>query len=150
MHGLIPVTCLHHRKIKIMIVVVGGVGLNEEQVRVVVVDDALHALHAVVNALAANGYSVRGASDGQEALRMVDAFKPHCVLFDIAMPGMDGLELAKQLRQAYDDSLVLIAITGLQPHDEKVSATFELVDYWWTKPVDLGKLQQIFKPAAPV
>jgi PleD family two-component response regulator len=55
--------------------------LETEPVRVVVVDDALDALHAVVNALAMNGYIVRGASDGQEALDMIASFKPHCVYY---------------------------------------------------------------------
>jgi DNA-binding response OmpR family regulator len=116
--------------------------------RIVVVDDAPDALDMLVELIASNGYAVRGASNGQQALELVAAYAPHCVLFDVEMPGMDGLVLARRLRAVHGNDIVLIAVTGHSPEDERVAETFNAVDYWLTKPIDLERLYQVLPPIA--
>lgn len=116
------------------------------EARVVVVDDAPDALDMLVELIACNGYAVRGASSGAQALELVSTFAPHCVLLDVQMPGIDGLALAHRLRAEHGNDLVLIAVTGHSPDDERVSATFDAVDYWLTKPIDLARLYQVLPP----
>lgn len=122
--------------------------MTDLEARVVVVDDAKDALDLLVELIACNGYHVRGAESGVEALELVEQFAPHCVLFDVQMPGLDGPALAQALRAAHGDELVLIAVTGRSPDDAKVAATFDAVDYWLTKPIDLDRLYQVLPPLA--
>ena len=82
----------------------------------------------------------------REALQIAKEFKPHCVLLDIGMPGMDGLELTKGMRELYRDDVVLIAITGSASDDERVAETFARVDHYLRKPIDPEQLQKILPP----
>lgn len=122
--------------------------MSDLDARVLVVDDTPDALDTMIELVSANGYEVRGASNGAQALRLVPEFEPHCVMFDVQMPGIDGLALARQLRAAHGSELVLIAVSGCSPDDEKVAATFDAVDYWFTKPIDIGLLRQVLPPTA--
>lgn len=117
-----------------------------EEVRVVVVDDHEDSAATLAVSLEQQGYTVRTAASGDAALEQVAAFRPHCVLLDIKMPGLDGLDLTKQLRATYRDSIVLIAVTGADVLDERVSNTFELVDHHLIKPVHADKLRRVLPP----
>src|SRR5690349_13382028 len=83
---------------------------NGDEARVIVVDDAVDVAEAMAFALESDGYKVWIAHDGHEALEMVAEHDPHCVLFDIDMPGLDGSELSKRLRDAHGDYLILVAV----------------------------------------
>ena len=120
--------------------------LNENEVRVLVVDDLDDAAQALAMLLNVSGYSARTASDGESALAIVEEFKPHCVLLDVQMPGINGLELTRRLRARYKDDIVLVAVTGGTADDAKVAGTFELVDHYLTKPIEIEKLEKILPP----
>ena len=120
--------------------------MNEDDVRVVVVDDVADAAEALAAALELSGYKVWIAGDGAEALALIDEHRPHCVLLDIGMPGMDGFELTRQLRERYQDDIVLIAVTGREADDERVSKTFARVDHYLQKPVDPDDLKKLLPP----
>jgi DNA-binding response OmpR family regulator len=117
-----------------------------DEVRVVVVDDANESAEGLASYLDLNGYATRIANDGTAALAIAQTFVPHCVLLDVNMPGMDGLELARRLRQQFVDDVVLIAITGAAPSDTIVKATFGLVDHYLQKPIDFAELDKILPP----
>lgn len=117
-----------------------------EEVRVVVVDDHQDAAEMLAAALEIEGYEVRSCGDGASALTVIAEFRPQLVLLDVNMPGMDGSELTKRLRELYGDEIVLIAISGYDPGDERVGRTFEQVDHYFRKPVDLVALQKIVNP----
>ena len=63
-----------------------------------VVDDTLANLQLLTNMLRDQGYEVRGAPDGEIALKTVHAFRPDLVLLDINMPDMDGYEVCRRLK----------------------------------------------------
>ena len=117
-----------------------------EEVRVVVVDDQVDGADSLAELLTHNGYCVKTANDGAQALAPIEAFQPLCVLLDIRMPGMDGAELSKRLRERHGNDLVLIAITGAPEDDSHVKETFARVDFLLQKPVDLAKLQVALPP----
>ena len=119
-----------------------------EEARIVVVDDVADAAESIASALMLDGYSVKIALDGQSALAVVEEYRPHCVLLDINMPGIDGHELAKLLRARYGDEVVLIAVTGWGHEDERVSAAFASVDHCLRKPVNPEMLRELFPPIA--
>ncbi len=120
--------------------------MNEDDVRVVVVDDVVDAAEALAAALEISGYKVWIATGGSQALELVERHRPHCVLLDVGMPEMDGFELTRQLRDRYGDDIVLIAVTGREKDDERVSGTFARVDHYLQKPVDPDVLKKLLPP----
>ena len=82
---------------------------------------------------------VGSASDGDSAVRMTDALKPDLVMLDIAMPGLDGIEVAKALA-SQNPSPAVVFVTAF---DQFAVAAFEVaaVDYLM-KPVDPARLQR--------
>jgi len=120
--------------------------MNEDEARVIVVDDAVDVAEAMAMALEADGYKVWVAHDGNEALALVAEHAPHCVLFDIDMPGLDGSELSLRLREAHGDDLILIAVTGWSDKDSRVAEAFARVDHYLRKPVDPAVLRKVLPP----
>ena len=120
--------------------------MSEDDVKVVVVDDFVDAAEALAETLMISGYKVWVATDGPGALALIETHQPHCVLLDIGMPGMDGNELTRTLRTRYGDDIVLIAVTGREHDDERVSDTFARVDHYLQKPVDPEVLRKLLPP----
>ncbi len=113
------------------------------EVRAVVVDDQPDAADMLAAALELDGFEVRTVISGQQALQLIEQFQPHMVLLDVSMPGMDGRELTRQLRERYGDAIVLIAVSGSDPQDARVSQTFDSVDHYFRKPVDMAALRRL-------
>ena len=114
-----------------------------DEVRILIVDDVDDAAQALAEWLRLDGFVTRTARDGSSALAAVSEFMPHCVLLDVGMPGMDGLELVRHLRAQYGDEIVLVAVTGGDMQDERVAGTLERVDHYLRKPVDPNELTKI-------
>ena len=119
---------------------------GKDEVYVLVVDDVDDAAQAMALALELNGYVVQTACDGAAALAAIRERKPHCVLLDIDMPGIDGCELSKLLRQSYGDDIVLVAVTGGDEQTQRVAETFARVDHYLSKPVDFAVLKKLLPP----
>jgi CheY-like chemotaxis protein len=119
--------------------------------RVLVVDDLEDAAESLAILLRKLGYAVRTAHDGVAALQAAAEFFPHAILLDLAMPKLNGFEVAQQLRQQGPSQLAcLIAISGYGQASHKESARLAGFDQHLTKPVALQELQLILKaiPAA--
>jgi CheY-like chemotaxis protein len=114
-----------------------------DEVRVVVIDDVSDAADALALALQLDGYDVRTAHNGVDALALIEVYRPHCVLLDIEMPQMDGCELSRRLRQLYGDDIVLVAVTGWGQDNRRVAESFGRVDHYLQKPLVYEKLQVI-------
>ena len=123
--------------------------MSDNDVRVLVVDDLDDAAQTLAALLSMNGYLARTAHDGASALKVIKDFHPHCILLDIRMPGIDGLELTRRVRERHGDDIVLIAVTGGAVDDDRVADTFELVDHHLAKPIDMAKLEKILPPRTP-
>ncbi|KIG08035.1 multi-sensor hybrid histidine kinase [Burkholderia sp. MR1] len=111
--------------------------------RVLLVDDSVDAATAMALLLEADGFDVRTAHDGAEALDIAEAFLPQIVLLDIGLPGMDGFRLAAEMRArpATADAL-LIAVTGYgQAHDRQRSKEAGF-DHHLVKPVAFAEIQR--------
>ena len=120
--------------------------MGEDEARVVVVDDVADIADALAFALENDGYKVWVAYDGLQALDLIEKHQPHCVIFDINMPSLDGSELSKRLRERHGDDLVLIAITGWSETDSRVAEAFARVDHYLKKPVDPAVLRKVLPP----
>ena len=113
-----------------------------EPLKILIVDDNIDAAQMLAMFLEALGHEVMVEHDSMKGLERALKEKPHACMLDIGIPGMDGNELAQQLRK-YQVTSVLIAVTGYgQEHDKQrsIAAGF---DYHMVKPVDLEKLTAV-------
>jgi PAS domain S-box-containing protein len=111
--------------------------------RVLVVDDNADAAEMLCMALQHFGHEVLIASDGEQALRLVDDFHPDVAVLDIGLPGMDGYELARRLRARGLDHCLLVAVTGYGQDDDRTRTHEAGFDLHLVKPVDLMRLASL-------
>jgi PAS domain S-box-containing protein len=118
--------------------------------RILVVDDNQDALELLTLLLANLGYAPHPAGDAADALAVAGRVLPTIAIVDIGLPGIDGYELARRLReQAGDRELRLIALTGYgQPSDRERSRAAGFAAHL-VKPVSLMELRKaLIAPAA--
>jgi CheY-like chemotaxis protein len=90
-----------------------------EHAPILVVDDDIAVRDVIVRMLSANGFRVLTASDGSEALRILSQRSVDLLFTDIVMPGMDGVELARQARQVRPGLKVLFGTGDAQKAIER-------------------------------
>ncbi|HEX5708071.1 MAG TPA: response regulator transcription factor [Pyrinomonadaceae bacterium] len=111
------------------------------QKRLLVVDDEPNLLRAVAASLRAEGYEVMTARNGREALVRVAERLPDLVVSDIRMPGMDGYQLARQLRASSRTALVpVVFLTAKDEVSDRVEGFRSGVDAYITKPFEPDEL----------
>jgi signal transduction histidine kinase/CheY-like chemotaxis protein len=109
--------------------------------RVLVVDDNVDSAESLALALTLEGYDARLAYDGPDAVELALAFKPQVALLDIGLPGMNGYELARQLRQRPGGrEMALIALTGYGQAEDRRKSREAGFDHHLTKPVNYDLL----------
>jgi len=112
--------------------------------RVLLVDDNTDSSAPLSLLLQAKGHETRIAVDGEAAIEMADEFLPDCVVLDLGLPGIDGYEVARRLRERpYGAKLTLVALTGWAGKDVRVKAAAAGFDYHLVKPVNLEELERI-------
>jgi CheY-like chemotaxis protein len=112
--------------------------------RVLLVDDNPDSTEPLSLLLQARGHDTRVAVEGEQAINLADVFQPTCVVLDLGLPGMDGFEVARRLRERpYGRGLVLIALTGWAGKEVRTKAAAAGFDYHLVKPVDLAELEHI-------
>jgi CheY-like chemotaxis protein len=90
------------------------------------------------------GHDVRVAYDGPTALALTRDFRPQVVLLDLGMPGMEGYEVARRLRQLPEpQSLLLVALTGWGQEEDRRRSREAGFDLHLIKPVEPDALQQL-------
>ncbi len=107
-------------------------------VRVLVVDDNRDAAETLSALLELLGHSAQVANDGPAALAAVLDFRPQVVFLDIGMPGMNGYDVARAIRddRRFDQPL-LVALTGWGGDSDRERTSAAGFDLHLTKPVDL-------------
>jgi DNA-binding response OmpR family regulator len=109
--------------------------------RVLVVDDEPDAVELLQEFLAAKGYEVLTATGGEEALRIVREERPHLILLDVRMPGMNGLEVLRHVRQI-DQEVGVIMVTAVSEEETgREALALGAFDYI-VKPLDLAYLER--------
>lgn len=108
---------------------------------ILIVDDNPVNLKLVRVLLTGEGYEVRTATDADEALAVLEGFRPRLILMDLQLPGMDGLELTRRLKAdpATRDTVVL-AVTAYAMKGDEQKALAAGCDGYVAKPIDTRTL----------
>jgi CheY-like chemotaxis protein len=116
--------------------------------RVLVVDDNADAARSLSMLLEMNGHEVHTCHDGPSALRAAEAFGPEVVLLDIGLPGMDGFEVARRLReQTVPQQPLLVALSGYGQAEDQRRSREAGFDHHLVKPADPEVLTALFASA---
>lgn len=102
--------------------------------KILIVDDDKEILNLISIYLNNEGYTVIKATDGSMALKMVGEEKPQLVVLDIMMPGIDGLEVCKRIRQSL--SIPIIMLSAKVQNNDKIAGLLTGADDYITKPFD--------------
>src|SRR5262249_45384264 len=116
--------------------------------RVLVVDDIADSADSLAMLVRLSGHDVKVVYNGPDAIAAVAEFRPEIVLLDIALRGMDGYEVAKQIRQQpASGNIAVVAVTGFsQERDRRMSSESGFTHYL-TKPVDPELLRKLLTAA---
>ena len=105
---------------------------------ILIVDDEAEITELISLYLRKEGYEVVWTSDGQEALEMMDKHHPSLVILDILLPGMDGIEVCRQMRKTYNTPILFISCKN---EDMDIILGFSIGgDDYITKPFSPGQL----------
>jgi PAS domain S-box-containing protein len=122
-------------------------GHPERSLRVLVVEDNVDTADSLSLLLRLYGHDVQLARTGPAALELAAECRPDVVLLDIGLPGMDGHQVAKRLRElpGFKD-VMMCALTGYTPSEADRERQQETgFNHYYVKPVDVTKLRELFK-----
>jgi DNA-binding response OmpR family regulator len=112
--------------------------MNKDRVRVLVVDDEPRYVRAIQVNLEASGYEVLAARNGQTAIELAASEAPDLILLDIRMPGLDGYEVCRRIREF--SAVPIIMLTAMAEDADKVKGLDIGADDYVTKPFSADEL----------
>jgi len=105
---------------------------------ILVVDDEPQITRVLKTTLSSQGYGVRSASDGEDALRQLKGWSPDLIITDLRMPNVDGLELCRRVRTQSRLPIIVLSVKGEEAI--KVEALDAGADDYITKPFSTNEL----------
>jgi len=120
-----------------------------KSLRILVADDMEDITDSMALLLHILGHIVQVAHDGLAAVERAAEFQPDVVLLDIGMPGINGYEAARRIRQQRGMGVVLIAVTAWGSDSDKREAMRAGFDHHLTKPVNVDALIQLLLGVKP-
>ena len=126
-------------------------GAMDGGLRVLVVDDNVDAAQILAMYVGAQGHAMAVEHEPEAALELAPDFAPEVCLLDIGLPGMDGHELARRLRQLPTTrNALLVAVTGYGQEQDRANSAQAGFDHHLVKPVDMAALEAILQEAPAV
>jgi len=117
---------------------------SQPQRRVLIVDDNRDSADSLAMLMQITGNKTYMAHDGVEAVAAVEKYRPEVVLLDIGLPGLDGHEVCRRVReQPWGKDIVVIALTGWGQDDDRRKSQEAGFDGHLVKPVDYDKLLEL-------
>ncbi|MDD5773446.1 MAG: sigma-54 dependent transcriptional regulator [bacterium] len=113
---------------------------------ILVIDDDINTVDAIIEGLTADGYTVSSANNGKEALEKINEKEPDLVLTDLMMPGMNGLKFLKMIKKLYPD-ITIVIITGFGSVETAVEAMREGAYDYLTKPLRMQDIRRVVSKA---
>ncbi|ECR2951874.1 response regulator transcription factor [Campylobacter jejuni] len=109
---------------------------------ILVVEDEIKTRESLINVLSERFSKVIGAQNGDEGLKKFKKFKPDLVITDIAMPIIDGLDMAREIKEISDD--VPIVVLSAYSEKERLLRSIDIgIDKYLIKPVDIEELFKV-------
>ncbi len=121
----------------------GGIDHHRRSMRILIVDDEKEAADALCNIVTSWGHDVRRFYDGASGLDGARAQLPNVALLDISMPGMDGYELARQLRLRSDLHGCYVIAMRASEDLRNVPRMEASIDLFLAKPMNLSVLETL-------
>ncbi len=125
--------------------------MNDRPARVLVVEDDDDIAQAVQRSLRMEGYDVRIATDGEQALRMATEYVPDLVVLDIGLPKIDGIDVARQMRET--DDVPILMLTARDSLEDRVEGLDSGADDYLVKPFErqelLARLRALLRRRPP-
>ncbi len=106
--------------------------------RILIVEDDEDIVDVLRRTLRAEGYEVRAALDGPEALEILDEFAPDLVVLDLGLPGMDGMEVMTRIRESSE--VPVLMLTARADPEDRVAGLDTGADDYLVKPFDRAEL----------
>ncbi len=113
--------------------------MNNKKILIVDDEEAVRSLFS--EALKLRGYEVHTAANGEEALKVLEEVKCRVMLLDLNLPGMDGIELCKEIRKNHPIAIIF-AITGYASMYHLVDCREARFDNFFIKPVSIQTLME--------
>ena len=111
--------------------------------RILVVDDNRDGAESMATGLRLLHHEVRTAFNGGSAVKLSGVFRPHLVLLDIEMSGIDGYETCRVIRKLLGGGVRVVATTGLNDVEDRQRSAEAGFDAHWAKPVDWTLMKQM-------
>ncbi len=112
--------------------------------KILVVDDEVKMCFTLTKLFELSNYYVAVAHNGLEALDKVDSFQPHCILLDIRMPQMNGVEVLKKVKQEHPEIVVIMTTAVITEESREECLKIGAAEYL-VKPIDFKKLLEVIK-----
>jgi len=109
-----------------------------ERSRILVVDDETQITRVLKTALNSQGYEVKTASDGESAFNAAGDWLPDLIITDLSMPGMNGVELCRAVRERWPTPVIVLSVRGEEK--SKIEALDAGADDYVTKPFSVNEL----------
>lgn len=121
-----------------------AVNQGRRVLRVLVVDDNVDTVLGFSLLLQAQGHEVRTAYDGMSIVGITEEFRPNVIMLDIGLPGLNGYEVAQQIReQPSGKNVILIALTGYGQESDRQASANAGFDHHLVKPVRFEQIVEI-------
>ena len=104
--------------------------------RIVLIEDDAHIAEGIALNLTLEGYEVKVAGNGIEGLKVWKEWCPHLIVLDLMLPGMDGMEVLKNIRLE-DERLPILILSAKGDSSDKIAGFVDGVDDYMTKPFNL-------------
>jgi putative two-component system response regulator len=119
----------------------GQADQRQANARVLVADDEESVAELLRRMLVKDGYTVEVVNDGISALAAVSERKPHVVLLDVNMPGMNGIDVCRRIKQDLANRLTpVVLVTGMAQREKRIEGLEAGADDFLSKPVDAQEL----------
>jgi twitching motility two-component system response regulator PilH len=112
--------------------------------KILIIDDSPTELHLFQTMLEKHGFETLVADSGEEGLQQAKSARPHCILMDVVMPGMNGFQATRKLSKDPDTSgIPVIIITSKDQETDKIWGMRQGAVEYVVKPVDEKRLVEL-------
>jgi two-component system, cell cycle response regulator DivK len=112
------------------------------QNRILVVEDNPKNLKLVRDVLTYSGFEVIEATSGEDGVRLANLEQPDLILMDLQLPGIDGTEALRQIRETHDGHVPVVAVTAFAMNEDRDRAFDSGFDGYVEKPISVRALPQ--------